>query len=112
MWLEFRRRSARGKARQCVAVARPQRGSAHWPIDVGLGIVFLRDEPVHCSCAFRFLRIVNRSYSYSCFPLEVLKDGFRKDFVMADVDDYALCLVRGMEPPPGGDRDASEHEKN
>jgi hypothetical protein len=31
---------------------------------------------------------------------------------MADVDDYALCLVRGMEPPPGGDRDASEHEKN
>jgi hypothetical protein len=31
---------------------------------------------------------------------------------MADVDDYALCLVRGMVPPPGGDRDASEHEKN
>src|SRR5437660_12861873 len=82
------------------------------PIDVGLGIVFLSNEPVHCSCAFRFLCIVNRSYPYPCFPLEVLKDGFRKHFVMADVYDDALCLDPGMEASPSGGRDASEHEQN
>jgi hypothetical protein len=31
---------------------------------------------------------------------------------MADVDDYALCIVLGMEAPPSGGRDACEHEKN
>src|ERR1700730_11651079 len=81
------------------------------PVDVGLRIIFLGDESIHCPRAFRFLRIVNGSYSYPCLLLEVSEDGFRKDFVMADVDDDALCLVRGMEPPPGG-RDASEHKKN
>jgi hypothetical protein len=82
------------------------------PIDVGLRIVFLGNEPVHCSCAFRFLRIVNRSYPYPCLLLEVSEDGFRKDFVMADVYDDTLCLVRGMEAPPSGGRDASENEQN
>src|ERR1700730_10697363 len=80
------------------------------PVDVGLRIIFLGDESIHRPRTFRFLRIVNRSHPYPCLLLEVLKDGFRKDFVMADVYDDALCLVRGMEAPPSGGRDASEHE--
>ena len=51
-------------------------------------------------------------WRFPLFGLEVLKDGFRKNFVMADVDGYALCLVRGMEAPPSGSHRASEHEKN
>src|SRR3984893_9340201 len=88
---------------------------AYWfvgPVDVGLRIIFFRGGAIYRPRTFRFLRILNRSYPYPCLLLEVSEDGFRKDFVMADVYDYALGLVQGMEAPPVGGRDASEHEQN
>src|ERR1700730_4075655 len=65
------------------------------PVEIGFWVIFFVGESIYRPRTFRFLRIVNRSYPYPCLLLEVSEDGFRKDFVMADVNTTTLWVSFG-----------------
>src|SRR5262249_40112105 len=74
----------------------PEHVRSHWlirPVDVGLRILLLSEQPVHHAGALGLLGVEHRVDLDSRVSFKVLQDRFRKNLVFADVDRNCLSAA-------------------